>query len=107
MIGKWHLGPGNEIQNHGFRFFYNQVSSSPFWANFSEEGVLSATQKMETQSYQIDGCSETALTFIREYAERPFFLLLSYRAPHVPLDSPERYFLNFQINYQMQGDRPW
>ena len=95
MIGKWHLGPGNEIQNHGFRFFYNQVSSSPFWANFSEEGVLSATQKMETQSYQIDGCSKTALSFIREFAERPFFLLLSYRAPHVPLDSPKRYFSKF------------
>ena len=27
MIGKWHLGPGNEIQNHGFGFFYNQVAS--------------------------------------------------------------------------------
>jgi len=91
IIGKWHLGQINETSNHGFRFFFNQVCSSPFWANFSEKGALSGTQKVGTQSYHIDGCSETALTFIREYAERPFFLLLSYRAPHVPLDSPERY----------------
>ena len=27
--------------------------------------------------------------------KEPFFLLLSYRAPHVPLDSPERYLSKF------------
>jgi len=95
MIGKWHLGPANEIQNHGFRFFHNQVASSSFWANFSEKGTLSGTQKIGASEYHIHGCSETALTFISEYDQDPFFLLLSYRAPHVPLDSPKRYLSKF------------
>jgi arylsulfatase A-like enzyme len=95
MIGKWHLGPSNEIQNHGFRFFYNQVASSPFWANFSEKGALSGTRKIRASSYHINGCSKTALSFISQYSQEPFLLLLSYRAPHVPLDCPERYLSKF------------
>jgi len=95
MIGKWHLGPSNEIQKHGFRFFYNQVSHVPFWANFAEKGALSGAQKIGSSSYHINGCSKTALSFIYQYAQEPFFLLLSYRAPHVPLDCPERYLPKF------------
>ena len=95
MIGKWHLGPSNEIQNHGFRFFYNQVAFAPFWANFSEKGTLFGAQKIGPSSYHINGCSKTALSFISRYAQEPFFLLLSYRAPHVPLDCPERYLSKF------------
>lgn len=95
MIGKWHLGPPSEIPKHGFRFFYNQVSSAPFWANFSEKGNLTGIQNMRSPKYHIDGCADAALAFIREYAQEPFFLLLSFRAPHVPLDSPKKYISKF------------
>lgn len=91
LIGKWHLGPPKEIPDHGFRFFYNHISTAPFWANFSDQGALTDNQKINSSKYHIEGCSETAVTFIREFAQAPFLLFLSLRAPHVPLDAPHKY----------------
>jgi arylsulfatase A-like enzyme len=95
MIGKWHLGDSKEITSHGFRFVYNQVSKAPFWANFTKTGRLKSLKKIQTSTYHIDSCSETALSFIRQHQQEPFFLFLSLRAPHVPLDAPEKYLSRF------------
>lgn len=85
------MGPPKEIPDHGFRFFYNHISTAPFWANFSDQGALTDNQKINSSKYHIEGCSETAVTFIREFAQAPFLLFLSLRAPHVPLDAPHKY----------------
>ena len=95
LIGKWHLGPPKDIPNHGFKFFNNHISKTPFWANFTEMGALEGNQKINTSKYHIEGCSETAVTFIREFAQTPFFLCVSFRAPHVPLDAPYKYLSRF------------
>jgi len=45
--------------------------------------------------YHIDVCSTFASSFIERFKDRPFFFYLSYRAPHVPLDPPEKYLARF------------
>lgn len=95
MVGKWHLGPPKEIVKDGFHFFYNQISSAPFWANFTKKGALQTPQKTRPTVYHINGCSETSVTFIRKFAQENFFLFLSYRAPHAPLDIPQKYSAKF------------
>ena len=50
---------------------------------------------MDDGLYHLDACSQAALTFIERHAEQPFFLYLAYRAPHVPLDAPEKYLSRF------------
>ena len=94
MIGKWHLGPGNEIQNHGFSFLQPSCVCT-LLGKFLRKRCSVSSSKIGSSFYHINGCSKTALSFISQYAQEPFFLLLSYRAPHVPLDCPERYLSKF------------
>lgn len=101
IVGKWHLGPAIEIPSHGFRFFYNHTSSAPFWTNFNRGKALGDPQKIQKTEYHIDSCSETATTLIRKFAQKPFFLFLSYRAPHVPLDASTGYLSKFSNDLPM------
>lgn len=100
QIGKWHLGKGNEIDQHGFDFFYNKNSNRPAYGNFTIEGKKVPTTLFPHKTYHLDDCSDHALAFIRAQKQNPFFLYLAYRAPHVPLDAPKKHLDRFP------GDMP-
>jgi uncharacterized sulfatase len=89
--GKWHLGPESEITDHGFDHFFAKDINNPRLANIDIEGNDISAQLYETPMYHIDACSAVACSFIKRYQKQPFFLYLAYRAPHVPLDAPEKY----------------
>ncbi len=95
MAGKWHLGPGNEIANHGFDQVYYKNSGAPGLANFNFKGELIPLAKQENEPYHIEACSEAASTFINMHKNEPFFFYLAYRAPHVPLDATKKYLDRF------------
>ncbi|MEN8865070.1 MAG: sulfatase-like hydrolase/transferase [Akkermansiaceae bacterium] len=95
QIGKWHLGPGNKIGSHGFDFFFNKNANRPCWGNFDLSGKKSASQLKPHTAYHLDDCSAHALSFIRAQKNNPFFLYLAYRAPHVPLDAPQKHLDRF------------
>ena len=95
QIGKWHLGPGNKIDQHGFDYFYNKNANRPAPGNFTLEGKKVPTQNFPHQTYHLDDCSAHALAFIRAQKDNPFFLYLAYRAPHVPLDAPQTHLDRF------------
>lgn len=95
QIGKWHLGPGNAIDQHGFDYFYNKNRNAPAPANFNRDGQKISTGLLPHTSYHLDDCTSMAVTFIRKHQDDPFFLYLAYRAPHVPLDAPEKYLDRF------------
>jgi uncharacterized sulfatase len=95
QVGKWHLGPGNAIDKHGFDYFYNKNRNAPGPSNFDREGNKKPVGNLPHTSYHIDDCSDMARTFIRTHNDAPFFLYLAYRAPHVPLDAPKKYLDRF------------
>ncbi len=95
QIGKWHLGPGNAIDQHGFDFFYNKNRNAPCHANFNLAGELVPTRPVPHTIFHLDDCSKYALSFIRKQKANPFFLYLAYRAPHVPLDAPKHHLDRF------------
>lgn len=95
QIGKWHLGPGNQIDQHGFDFFYNKNANRPVHGNFNLKGEKIPTQLIPHTTYHLDDCSAHARAFIRAQKEHPFFLYLAYRAPHVPLDAPKKHLDRF------------
>jgi len=96
MTGKWHLGPDTEIKNHGFDYVYPKMSAAHYPVNFDLNGNLLPTLTNEnTGLYHLDACSEAALAFIKKNAAQPFFLYLAYRAPHTPLDPPQKYLDRF------------
>lgn len=96
MIGKWHLGPIPEIAQHGFDDVFAKNSNRPGWANFALDGVdVEPGGPERTGLYHLDACSRAAQAFLRRHRNEPFFLYLAYRAPHVPLDAPQKYLDRF------------
>ncbi|MDF1755629.1 MAG: sulfatase-like hydrolase/transferase [Verrucomicrobiales bacterium] len=95
MAGKWHLGPGNEISQHGFDHVFHKNSNAPGQANIDLEGKDVRFGIEKSGLYHIDACSEVAASFVSRYREQPFFFYLAYRAPHVPLDAPKKYLDRF------------
>ncbi len=95
MAGKWHLGPGQEIVDHGFDHVYYKNSNRPATANMTLDGKDRKMGTDDTKMYHIDACSKAASSFISRYRDQPFFFYLSYRAPHVPLDATQKYLDRF------------
>lgn len=95
QIGKWHLGPASEIGTHGFDEVYNKNSARPAFATYQLDGSDREPGPDDSDLYHLDACTEAALAFLDRHGEDPFFLYLAYRAPHVPLDAPEKYLSRF------------
>lgn len=95
QFGKWHLGPGPKITDHGFRHVFNQNSGAPFAANINLDGSDREMSTQRQQMYHVDACSHAAASVIRRYKDDPLFLYVAYRAPHVPLDAPQKYLDRF------------
>lgn len=95
QFGKWHLGPGPKITDHGFRHVFNQNSQRPFASNITLDGKDRPMSNLPPEMYHVDGCSRGAASLIERYKEEPFFLYVAYRAPHVPLDAPRKYLSRF------------
>ena len=93
MIDKWHLGPANEITEHGFDDVFYQGGS---WINFSVDGKDAKPGSTFKDMYHLDAGSAAAKAFIKRHHKNPFFLYVAYRAPHVPLDPPKKYLDRFQ-----------
>ena len=95
QFGKWHLGPGPGITEHGFKHVFNQNSGAPFAANIGLDGSDREMSSLRPEMYHVDGCSRAAASIIERYKDDPFFLYVAYRAPHVPLDAPQEYLDRF------------
>ncbi len=95
QFGKWHLGPATEITGHGFTHVFSQAGARPFTANIGLDGKDRSMSDLPPDLYHVDGCSKAAASLVERYRDRPFFLYIAYRAPHVPLDAPKKYLDRF------------
>lgn len=105
VFGKWHLGDhypmrpmdqgfdvslthkGGGVGQPGDADNFYARDSSYFNPILYKNGV--ATQ---TQGYCSDVYTDAAIDFIRQQEENPFFLYLSFNAPHTPLQLPGEYY---------------
>ncbi len=112
MAGKWHLSnvlnarakggspyaKESEPESQGFQDVFNGLMGT-YSANFNLDGtaVKEGITQIKDPRYRIDVQTDAALAFLRRHkdAAAPFFLYLSYYAPHVPLESPEPYMSRF------------
>jgi uncharacterized sulfatase len=116
LVGKWHLGQRKtgEINNgrekmafckgkhpldQGFDFFYgfdgaqtSYYDSPHIWRN-REFGI-------KTGGYLTDHFTEESIGFIENShnQEKPFFLFLSYNAPHNPISKPPEKYCKFSFD---------
>lgn len=126
MTGKWHGHPGSPT-SQGFDRFYGLASGS---CNFFNPGNRRPDQPEpskdngQVRSWRIDGenfkpytpkdpkwyatdaFTDQAIAYLDEYADedRPYFLIISYTAPHHPLQAPEEEIAKYRGRYKMGWD---
>jgi arylsulfatase A-like enzyme len=113
FIGKWHLGfnPAMNPLKRGFGEFFGFLGAGHRYE--PDELVIDQTRKVKseydswrlwltrnyelvkTTNYVTDELSDEAVRFVVRHKDNPFFLLLSYNAPHDPLQAPEKYLSRF------------
>ena len=112
-VGKWHLGTHPKFRPNvrGFDEFYGFVAGGHRY--FPEDLVyqtiedvdrrggwyntklLRNEERVETDEYLTDELSDEAVDFIVKNHEKPFFLFLSYNAPHTPMQASQKYLDRF------------
>lgn len=103
-IGKWHLG--NEEKhfplNRGFDEFYGFVGGHRSF--FAIKGEVPFGEKIhnnnsivpeDSVTYLTDMWTNKAISFMKQKAEKPFFIYLAYNAVHTPVDAKKEYWDKF------------
>lgn len=109
LIGKWHLG--EHKHNHplakGYDRFYGFLGGMHDYFNprigDSWQGgakgfapIVDQTEPVDTIQYLTVEFTDQAIRYIKQDMQRPFFLHLSYNAPHGELQAPETYIERYQ-----------
>jgi arylsulfatase A-like enzyme len=114
IIGKWHLGahiPSSHPMKRGFDEFYGHLGGGHTY--FPEKLTIQRSQDAEDEpqsyiswllkgyepvpprKYLTDDFSDEAVSFVDRNRDWPFFLFLSYNAPHGPLEATPKYLNRF------------
>ena len=123
MSGKWHVGGGYNIldstswrpgdpthpipSQRGFDHFYGIVSGAASY--FYPRTLMRDDQfiPLETSGYYLtDAISDTAVDMVKQAAaqQRPFFLHVTYTAPHWPLHAPDEDIARYEGSYRHGWD---
>lgn len=98
LVGKWHLGDGQEYHpmQRGFQEFAGfkgfDVPNDYFNYQLDIQGEYQPFQG----EYLTDQLTERAIDFINRHQKEPFFLHLAHYAPHRPLSAPEELIASYQ-----------
>lgn len=89
LVGKWHNGvhnmdyhPNARGFDHFVGFLNGGMDYFDWVLDYNGESVASDGR------YLTDVLTEEARSFIQQHRDEPFFLFLSYNAPHIPLQAP-------------------
>ena len=119
LIGKWHLG--DKTQNHplknGFDYFWGFISGARnYFYNPNEvnrnsiRNVVENYSQTKFEGYLTDVLGEKAISFIdkNNQSNNPFFLFLSFNAPHTPMQAKEEVLKKFKDNQrQVYASMMW
>ncbi|MFN3193988.1 MAG: sulfatase-like hydrolase/transferase [Aureliella sp.] len=105
LVGKWHLGATGEQYptQRGFDTFYGlrEGSRSYFYDEKKSDkpgdhhAIELDGNQVKFEGYLTDVFGDRAVEFIRQTAESPFFLFLSFTAPHGPMHATEEDLARF------------
>lgn len=106
LIGKWHLGDALDFrpQRRGFDDFFGMLQASCDYSRHTFRGQpdlwRNDTPVTRDGVYATELFTDEAVAFLERQPRRPWFLMLSYNAPHraddrVSLPAPERWTQQF------------
>jgi arylsulfatase A-like enzyme len=96
LVGKWHLGlsPPNTPNDHGFDYFHGWLGDMmDDYYKHRRHGIpyMALNREIiEVEGHATDLFTQWAVDYLdrRRDTGRPFFLFLSYNAPHTPIQPP-------------------
>lgn len=101
IVGKWHCGDQKEFlpTRHGFDSYYGLPYSNDMGIQFEDDNnpplpLLrdeEVIQEQPDQAALTERYVEESVRFIRENAERPFFLYLAHMHVHLPIYVPNHF----------------
>lgn len=99
LFGKWHLN--GHPMDHGFDHFFGFLNG--FTDHFAGSNTYRLDRKPFTRFgpdyYSSDAFADRAISFIKKPSKDPFFVYLSFQAPHNPLQAPKADILKHRGNY--------
>lgn len=95
-FGKWHNGTHFPYTPPGQGFDEFLGFSAGHWSNYFDTNLAHNNQTIKTKGYITDVLTNSALEFIKQNQDQPFFCYIPYNAPHVPIQVPDRYFQKYK-----------
>ena len=111
IVGKWHLGAHETLRplERSFDFFYGHLGGGHRYLpedltvpghgknelESYQTRIMRNNDMVETTKYLTDEFSDAAVEFVEASKDKPFFLFLSYNAPHLPLQATDKYLSRF------------
>jgi len=100
MVGKWHDGDADKYQppERGFDEFYGFNNGAQRYLNVdsSETPMMRGTEpEKHGPGYLTDTFGKEAAAFVDRHQKEPFFLFVSFNAPHGPLTASESYLQKY------------
>ncbi len=93
LVGKWHLGYPEPYQpnRRGWHWFHGLLQGSRSYFPIDEPSSHRVIQEngeaLPEEGYVTDRFGDAAVRYIEEHAAEPFFLFVSFTAPHGPLQA--------------------
>ena len=112
MSGKWHIGEDhpNWPVDRGFERYFGLISGACNYFRLApgrQMAIDNQTYVPATDGfYMTDAITDHAVSFVDEYARKkpPFFLYVSYTAPHFPLHALPEDIAKYQGKYMVGWD---
>jgi len=102
IIGKWHLGHADMKywpKQRGFDYQYGPMIGELDYYTHSDAGVLDwfrNNQPVHEKGYTTQLLGADAVKYINaQTADKPFYLYLTFNAPHTPFQAPKNYIDRF------------
>jgi len=94
LIGKWHLGsrPEHSPTKNGFDYFFGFHAGAADYVSHKndqrEDDLYENDAPVHPQGYLTDLFSQKAIAYIEQKHNKPFFLAITFNAPHWPWQGP-------------------
>jgi len=111
LIGKWHLGflPQFSPLKNGFDYFFGIHSGAADYISHKGYGSSADLYENEspakTEGYLTDLFTRKAVEYIKDQHTAPFFLALTYNAPHWPWQAPGDNAYPDSVDYRTGGSK--
>ncbi|WP_026898080.1 sulfatase-like hydrolase/transferase [Daejeonella oryzae] len=109
LIGKWHLGvlPRHSPIKNGYDYFFGIHSGAADYISHKGDSrkpdLYENDVLVNSEGYLTDLLTQKAVTYIKQKHNKPFFLSITYTAPHWPWQGPDDQPYADSVNFRDGG----